>query len=69
MQKMVEAWQAQAKNTHAELSTVLRQAEQLKSLNAQLSSRASEVTPPISIYTTDDQPFLYTYYPLYLHCK
>ena len=31
LQKMVEAWQTQAKTTHHELSVVLKQAEELKS--------------------------------------
>ena len=42
MQKMVEAWQSQAKSTHHELSTVLKQAEELKVMNSQLTSKLNE---------------------------
>ena len=43
LQKMVEAWQTQAKTTHHELSVVLKQAEELKTLNSQLTSKLHEV--------------------------
>lgn len=42
MQKMVEAWQSQAKSTHQELSIVLKQAEELKIMNSQLTSKFNE---------------------------
>ena len=42
LQLMVDAWQSQAKTTHQELSTVLKQAEELKVMNAQLTSKLFE---------------------------
>lgn len=42
LQLMVDAWQSQAKTTHQELSTVLKQAEELKVMNAQLTSKLNE---------------------------
>jgi len=42
LQKMVEAWQSQAKTTHQELSIVLKQAEELKTMNLQLNSKLQE---------------------------
>ena len=42
LQLMVDAWQSQAKTTHQELSTVLKQAEELKVMNAQLASKLTE---------------------------
>jgi hypothetical protein len=43
MQHVIDVWQTQAKNAHHELTVVLGQAEELKTLNAQLLSKITEL--------------------------